>query len=142
MEFNRDAQRWQLDTLWSGVELLDQPPNPYCPLKLEQVRKAAGSMDSDVGWRDYRLVQQADCLAVFNPVFNNADKVSRGVMSEVGFATSLNCPVYYYQDPKHDTDGIAKKQLQPTEGSSMGDGPGPTLITKMESVEAMLEAIA
>jgi len=97
-------------------------------------------IQSDVGWRDFRLVDHAQYLAVFNPVFRRADDkvpdVAHGVHHEIMYA---KCPVYIYQDKKHDPqDNVAKYFVEPR---SMGQAPKETYNERYDSPTAIFEAI-
>jgi len=118
MEFDPVVGRWNLDGFWRPDERLGIPEKPYCPFPIEDVRTACGNMYTDVGWRDYRLVEQADCLAVFNPVFKNRKDISRGVRNEIEHALRYGKPVHIYQDPSHDPNEIS---------AALGGGPGGTM---------------
>lgn len=141
VEFARDSLRWNLQDFWPGDEQLGLPAEASCGFPLEQVKNACGSIVSDVTWRDYRLVEQADCLAVYNPVFNNSGRISRGVQNEIDFATRLDRPVYIFQDPDHDRDAVCASRYGSGGGGTMSAQPGMTLITISDSVEALFDAI-
>jgi hypothetical protein len=140
-EFDRDGLRWNLNSFWSANEQLGEPVSPYGPFPLDKVRDAAGSIETDVGWRDYRLAEQASCLAVFNPVFNNSGKIARGVQNEVVFATRNGIPVYIFQDPAYDTAKLCESHYSASSGGTMPDNPGATRILMMPSLEKLFDAI-
>jgi hypothetical protein len=106
VQFSLD-RRWDMAAFWPPGESLSPGPLPEAnrrPLVRSQVEEAAGLIRTDVGWRDFRLVMQADALAVFCPVMAR-DRLSRGVEAEIIAAISEAKPVYVYQDPKLDPNG-------------------------------------
>lgn len=104
IRFPRDQMRWPTDEYWKRDEILSPGPGDAYGdlLPLKQVEDAAGAIRTDVGWRDYRLVLQADALAVFNPVFNNQSELSAGVRDEIDYAVMTHTPVYVFQDQNED----------------------------------------
>jgi len=99
-------RRWNLSAFWPSDDSLSPgplAPNERRPLIRTQVEEAAGLIRTGVGWRDFRLVMQADALAVFNPVMWR-DRLSRGVEAEMLAAIAEGKPVYVYQDPELDPD--------------------------------------
>ena len=141
IEFDRDSQRWDLAEFWPIEARLAPPTNVSRPIPTAQLRDAAGTISTDVGWRDFRLVEQSDRLAVFDPVFNDRGSVSRGVANEVSHAVRLGHPVYIYQDPRHDTKGALNRWLDQMGGGTMGLAPSSRLITVKQSIAEMMDAI-
>jgi hypothetical protein len=142
MSFDRDAKRWSLDDLWPASERLGEPPTPYGTFPVEQVRDAAGNIRSDVKWRDYRLAEQANCLAVFCPIMKKGSrKLARGVLREIAFATKSDIPVFVYQDPSRDEAGECAKHFNTGSGGTMEDDPGQQLIKMVDSLDDMFDAI-
>ena len=140
-EFDRDRLRWNLSDFWPTEERMGQPADPHGHFPIKDAREAAGSINSDVTWRDFRLVEQAHCLAVFNPVFNNRDKVSGGVGDEIAFARHRDLPVYIYQDPHHDEAGVCRDQLNIDRNSSLAGSPDSKLLVMKDSLESHFDAI-
>jgi hypothetical protein len=142
IKFDRDALRWDLTSVWSPAGMLCPGPPAAAeraPIPEEQLKAASGMIHSDVGWRDYRLVSQSAYLAAFNPKFRNRGDLSRSVHEEIRFATSI-CPVFVYQDPEHDPDGVVKTQF-PQESGTMPRGPQTCMVELKESVEHMFDDI-
>lgn len=139
--FNREQLRWNLGDFWPIGERLSEPAEPYCAFDVEQIEVAQGSIFTDVTWRDYRLVEQADRLAVFNPVFNDAGKLSRGVKNEIDFATPHGLPVYIFQDSVHDSKGAFDNWLDAQSGGTMGTHPGATRIIRKDSIDDIFDAL-
>lgn len=141
LAFDRDAARWSLSDFWPAAERMAVPPAPYCDLRTEEVQEAVGSIKTDVAWRDFRLAEQADMLAVFNPVFNSRDEVSGGVANEVSFATRFGHPIYIHQDPKHDSLGTLAKWLNGFGRGTMGEGPSAQGISVKDSISELFSAL-
>ena len=143
VRFDRDSLRWAMGSLWPTNDCLS-PEAPSSgerlPIPLAQLRAAAGMIHTDVGWRDYRLVEQAKigCLAAFNPKFKNRDKLSRSVLEEIRFAAG-NCPVYVYQDPAHDPLEVFESQYP--QGGTMPPGPWTQMVVRKDTVDAVFDAV-
>lgn len=136
--FPRDQMRWPVDSFWHAAEVLS-PGAPeageQAPIPVSRVEDAGGTIRTDVAWRDYRLVLQADALAVCNPVLNN--KLARGVRAEIEYASQNGKSIYVYQDPSQDTKGLFTS-FASYEGS-MGASPLGENVVLCESVEDLLE---
>jgi len=104
----------------------------------EQVESIRGMISTDVPTRDYRLVMQSHCVAVFNPWFDG--KQSSGVDNEIACALFFKRPVHIYQDKKHDPKGEAIQHLKRSAGS-LGSRPGDEYIVIHNSPEELLEAL-
>lgn len=143
--FDSDAARWNLDSVWPRSERLALPADTgKIQLKAAQLHVVAGNIRTDVTWRDYRLVDQADCLAVFNPIFNNrASGISRGVRNEITFASSQGKPVYIYQDPAHDSKDMVGQVFASTMagGGTMERPPTDGVIVRKNSEAELLQAL-
>ncbi len=135
------ALRWDMSAFWPMEESLSPGPlseKDRRPLIREQVEEAVGLIRTDVGWRDFRLVMQADALAVFNPVMAR-DRLSNGVEAEMLAAITEAKPVYVYQDPEYDPN---KKLLEWIgKPGSMAAGQKQQWIVHVDSVEDMLERL-
>lgn len=144
LRFDRDTRRWPTTIVGPRETLISAgPPNASAqkPIPLSQVRAASGSIETDVGWRDYRLVLQADALAVCCPVMNNRDELAGGVRDEINFATTRGKPVYIYQDEQQDEKNLARQLLKPG-SSAMGVSDQQELITFCQSMEDALKRAA
>ncbi len=104
----------------------------------EQVEHAAGFIKRDVALRDYKLIEQSDQLAIFNPWFKG--KETSGVRNEIKVASFNDIPCRIYQDPEHDPEGEAEEKFKPTPGS-LGEAPGSPYIILHKSVEEMFETM-
>jgi len=135
------SRRWDMSSFWPVEDGLSSGPLPekdQRPLIRQQVEEAAGLIRTDVGWRDFRLVMQADALAVFNPVMAR-DRLSRGVEAEMLAATAEAKPVYVFQDPELDPN---KKLLEWIgKPGSMSVDQKQQWIVQVVSVEEMLDRL-
>ena len=134
------TERWNVEDFFSDrldIQLAD-PSTAVLHLPREEVSNAAGMIRADVGRRDYRLVEQADVLLVYNPVFRGA--VSKGVQNEIRYANDLRVPVHIYQAPEHDPEGRAR-EIYPSEPGVLGDYPYSQYFAFKDSVDALLESV-
>lgn len=143
VRFDRDTRRWPLNEVWPADECLSIGPPAAGDRKaipLEQLEKAAGVLHSDVGWRDYRLIEQArdGCLAAFNPRFKGQDRVSRSVREEIRFAAGI-CPVFVYQNEDYDPEGLFEQEYP--QGGTMSPGPDADMVGSRKTVEAVFDSI-
>ncbi|MDA8224238.1 MAG: hypothetical protein M0Z35_21590 [Desulfitobacterium hafniense] len=138
IEFSFEKNRWNVRDFWGDEILLCNDCPSVISIPAKQIKESSGFIKSDVGLRDYRLVRQAKYLVVFNPWFQNQE--TAGVRNEISMATLRGTPVYIYQDPRHDSEGNAKKSLMPRPGSLGGD-PRARGITFYDSIEKALQQI-
>lgn len=139
--FERDALRWDLSQFWPLDERMGPPAEPYAPFWVKDVKNAAGSILTDVAWRDFRLAEQADRLAVFNPIFPGRDSVTGGVANEVAFAIRFGHPVYVYQDAAFDPKGLCGQWIKSYGSGTMGQGPSGQLINLKHSIDELLDSL-
>jgi hypothetical protein len=140
--FERDKLRWDLARLWPLDERMTKPAVPHGPFRIQDIRKAAGSIYTDVGWRDFRLAEQADKLAVFNPIFPGRQTATRGVANEVTFATAMGRPTYVYQDPALDPENLCDKVWLTGYGAgTMGQSPSAKNIKREKTIEELLKSL-
>ena len=139
--------RFQLDWRWNVQEFYGVDEKLLCDatklpaamdLRQDEVRAAIGCVDADVATRDYRLVMQSRCLAVFNPWFR--DKEGGGVLNEIACAGLHHIPTRIYQDPKHDPSGNARATLQRSAGS-LGLPPGAEYVKFYDTIEDLFESL-
>lgn len=143
--FDLTKYRWSVNALWSNAELLSDLVldniMTIAPAKSAEV--VAGLLETDIGWRDFRLVEQADYLACYSPVVPRTDgswKISRGVHAELKKAVARNIPSYVYQEPTFDPQGVWAKTI-PLPGS-MGNDPEHLIIENKTSLDALFDSIA
>lgn len=140
--FDRAAARWDLGRFWPEADRLSLPAaEPQIKFPGTQLRDASGSILTDVTFRDYRMVQQVERLAVFNPVFNNRPEMAGSVGQEIDFAVAQGRPVYVYQDPKHDSQGVMNQFFGRLTDSTMAPAPSRNLIVRKNSVQELLDAV-
>ena len=145
--FPRDDERWHIDSFWQPEECMKVPPAPGQPFLCEQLEAACGNIRTDVGWRDYRLAEQADKLFVFNPVMNGADRrkrekpgLARGVTAEIFFALALGVPVYVFQDKRHDPNKEWAAWYDTTQGGvSMGPAQTGSRLLWVDSLDDLFD---
>ncbi len=135
------AQAWDLNKFWdikcslsSGLPE-DDPRKPFIK---EEIENAAGLILTDVSWRDFRLVMQADVLVAFSPVMAR-DRLSRGVEAEILAAISESKPVYIYQDPQLDPEKKFIEWLG--EPGTMSENIKQQWITTVDSLDELIERI-
>lgn len=136
------ARRWDLSGLWADDEPLSPGPpkaEHQIPLIRKQLDDALGLIRTEVAWRDFRLIMQADALAVFNPVMTK-DRLSKGVKAEILAACTQMKPVYVYQDPKFDPN---EKFLEwrGIPGTLAADA-GQQWITMVDSLDDMMDRLS
>jgi hypothetical protein len=144
-EFRFDVQklRWPISDLWGSAETL----SGACPssIQIKPGRLAAlveGLLRTDVGWRDYRLVEQSYAVACFSPVVPRVDgewRISRGVEAELKKAVRASVPVYVFQEPRFDPQKAWSNRL-PSPGA-MGHDPDRFSIENKSSVNELFESI-
>ena len=138
--FDRESVRWEVGELFSTSPLatMPVPAEKRNPIPVEQIRNAAGMIKTDVGWRDFRLIDQSKCLAVFNPKFKNKTSISRGVGLEIEYASVVPIPTFIYQDPEHDPDGIVYARYFREPGTM---GTSPSWVEAADSVSDLISKI-
>lgn len=114
VKFDRDLARWDLGEFWDVSSRLCRPPELCEAFDEAEMQDVRGNIMTDITWRDYRLVDQADELLVFNPVFKGREHPAGSVMVEVDHATMGEQPktVYIYQDPLHDTHNAVATEMK------------------------------
>lgn len=142
LAFPRDTFRWPLNDLLDMEKYLGLPATePKRPIPAEQIEHADGNLYTDVTFRDFRYVEQADCLAVYNPVFTaDRDGISRSVQGEIDHALRLGKRVFVYQDPARDTRRAVDAQF----GNPGTMAASPSLLRKFRasSPEHLLQALS
>lgn len=144
LEFNRDDARWSLKELFHDETLLSSQKNPLELFFADQFMEVKGLIKSDVTLRDYRLVDQADFLAVFNPIIDpTRTEMARSVAEEITRALNLEIPVFLFQDKKYDPNNYVLKQLKiaPDAGGTMENEARRQLIIPCNDKEELLSKI-
>ena len=141
--FPRDVYRWPLGDMCDLRDCIVPPTDKeQLAFPVAQIVNAAGNIYTDVTLRDYRYVDQAECLAVYNPVFNSdREGISGSVQQEIDHAIKSDRRVFVYQDPARDkTNAVGKQFGQPN--ATMRADPGKTRKFRAASPEQLLEAIS
>ena len=89
------SKRWPLSDLWKNSDLLcDNAPKVPTTIEIpaSQLHNICGIIKTDIGWRDYKLVDQADALSIFCPIPPGREEVTRGVMGEWQKAMAKSTP--------------------------------------------------
>lgn len=152
--FDRDALRWPLDSLWNAEDRLGTTPIMGGNISIKEIQNAAGSIWADVSFRDYRLVDQADFLLVFNPIYRmdgvstlkGRDKVAGSVDKEIQYAKSHSKPVYIYQDPEYDPFQVVDSKFDarletPADRATMDDHPWDRLTIRKATQKQLLDVL-
>lgn len=140
INFSPNDKRWNLDNVWLPKDRLVEPLISGPDFPLAQLLNAAGGIISDVSWRDYRLVDQADYLLVFNPIFCGRDEAAKSVRLEVDHARSQRKSVYLFQDREHDPHDIISRTFALT-SATMVSNPFTNLIHRRDSLDRLLDAL-
>ncbi len=138
-QFDRD--NLALEPVDSGrIERMGLCAKPGTQFRTEDVQNASGSILTDVGWRDYRLVEQANALAVFNPFFIG-DTVSRGVANEIMFAGRFSHRIHLsgYVDSTPATDTLPG--LKALAAGLWGQAQKRQLIVRKDSLDDLFTAL-
>jgi hypothetical protein len=137
--FNCTNDRWNLRDLWGD------PDAPILPsigtdlrIPFEQVNEAAGTIRTDVGWRDRRMVLQSNSLAIVCPKPPGRDQITRGVSEEIQTAVPIGIPCNYWQNAQWDPEDIVENQF-PAAGS-MGIGQTQALVRRISTLEELIRA--
>jgi hypothetical protein len=131
--------RWPQSDLWGNDDRAVLPPiGKEFPIPAEQIDVVSGNAETDVGWRDRRLVLQARTLAICCPKDPLAERITRGVKTEIDAAALVGIDSFYWQNPDWDKN----KYLENIWGSpgSMGLGGTEALVQRVESLEALVQA--
>jgi hypothetical protein len=138
IEFDVKTLRFPVEEIWPGEELANSSMADRISIPHNQLKLAVGLIGTDVGWRDFKLVSQADVLAVSCPKPSHRKKITRGVKNEVLAALAMGgTPVYIWQPNEFDPQGIVEEEFFAVPGS-MGSEVWQTVAQKCESMEQML----
>ncbi len=138
VEFDVLAHRFPVEDIWPGEELANSVMTDCVHIPSDQLRLATSLMETDVGWRDFKLVSQADALAVSCPKPSNRQMITRGVKNEILAALAMGgTPVYIWEPPEFDPQHVVDGEFFSDPGS-MGSGVWQTVAQRCESMEQML----
>jgi hypothetical protein len=139
IEFDCENERWNLANLWGDPQLVILPSLTGArKFPIAQVSSASGTIWTDVGWRDRRLVLQSDSLAIVCPKPPNEERITRGVMEEIQTAVPLGIMCNLWQKPEWDADNFVGKTF-PAAGS-MGIGQTQASVQKLDTLENLIRA--
>jgi hypothetical protein len=139
LEFDCEAERWNLTDLWGDKDLAILPSligNHEFPFEL--LEDAVGAIKTDVGWRDRRLVLQSKSLAIICPKPPGEDRITRGVAEEIQTAVPLGIMCNIWQNPDWDRNDFVGNQFPPA--GSMGIGQTEAVVRKLSSLEELIRA--
>jgi|SRR5579862_2664905 len=137
--FDCENDRWNLAQLWGDADLAILPSlTGGRKFPIPQIESAAGTIRTDVGWRDRRLVLQSHSLAIVCPKPPNEERITRGVMEEIQTAVPLGIMCNLWQKPEWDTDNFVGKTF-PAAGS-MGIGQTQASVQKLDTLEDLIRA--
>lgn len=143
MNFDPDVRRWNLDTVWRPQERISPtsvPASIRTGFPLKQIEDARGMINTDVGWRDYRLVETANFLAVFNPRYRGAADIARSVRREIDYGTGKGIPAHVYQNPEYDFERFTDRVLF-SEPGTMQASPQELRVLRHTSIQDIFYAI-
>jgi hypothetical protein len=137
--FNCKAERWNPADLWGDENLAILPcMTDDIIIPMSQIENASSAMQTDVGWRDRRLVLQSASLAIVCPKPPNENRITRGVEDEIQTAIAVGIMCNYWQEPKWDTGDFVGKRFPPA--GSMGIGQTQALVQKKASLDELIRA--
>jgi hypothetical protein len=139
IEFDCENDRWNLKELWGNADLSILPSlTGQRQFPKKQLEAAFGTVRTDVGWRDRRLVLQSNSLAIVCPKPPNEDRITRGVNEEIQTAVPLGIICNIWQKPEWDPDDFVGKRFPPA--GSMGIGQTEAAVQKLDSLDALIRA--
>jgi hypothetical protein len=139
IDFDCENERWNLTELWGEPDLVILPSlTGIRKFPMAQVSSAGGTIRTDVGWRDRRLVLQSDSLAIVCPKPPSEDRITRGVNEEIQTAVPLGIMCNIWQKPEWDPADFVGKTF-PAAGS-MGIGQTQASVQKMSTLEELIRA--
>jgi hypothetical protein len=138
IEFDCENDRWKLENMW-GPDLAILPSlTGGRTFPIAQIENAAGTIQTDVGWRDRRLVLQSKSLAIICPKPPREERITRGVSEEIQTAVTLGILCNIWQKPEWDPNDFVGKQFPPA--GSMGIGQTQALVRKLDTLENVIQA--
>jgi len=139
VEFDCENERWNLERLWgSREEPILESLKGIRRFPLAQIKNAAALIQTDVGWRDRRLVLQSESLAIVCPKPPDDDRITRGVSEEISTAVPLGIPCNFWQNPEWDPQDFVGRRFPPP--GSMGGGQTEAVVQRMSTLEDLIRA--
>jgi hypothetical protein len=137
LEFDCEAERWNLTDLWGDKDLAILPSLiGKHEFPFNQLDDAVGAIRTDVGWRDRRLVLQSKSLAIICPKPPGEDLITRGVAEEIQTAVPLGIMCNIWQNPDWDQNDFIGKRYPPA--GSMDIGQTEAVVRKLSSLEELI----
>jgi hypothetical protein len=128
-----------LDKLWGDSRLPILPVNgETMTFPVDEVRAASGVMQTDVGWRDRRLVLQSNSLAIVCPKPPEENRVTRGVKQEITTAIMMGIVCNIWQKPEWDKEDFVGREI--FDAGSMGIGQTQETVQRFDSLEELIRA--
>ena len=139
VEFDCNNGRWNLMDLWGDPDLIIAPRlGGLMKFPVAQVQGASGTIQTDVGWRDRRLVLQSESLSIICPKPPHEDRITRGVSEEIQTAVALGIVCNIWEKPEWDPDDFVGKTFPPA--GSMGIGQTQAVVRKIDTLEGVIRA--
>jgi hypothetical protein len=139
LPFDCVADRWSVADLWGGTA---EPLVPGLPgvfnFPKEQILAAERMIRTDVGWRDRRLVQQSNSLAIVCPKPPGEDRITRGVMDEVDTAVAVGTVCHLWQKPEWDQTNFVGNFFG--QAGSMGISQTQALVKQVTTLDDLIRA--
>ncbi|MEA2821622.1 MAG: hypothetical protein QOJ86_3626 [Bradyrhizobium sp.] len=137
--FDCEHDRWNLADLWGNSELPILPSLTGTQIYPRvQVETAFGTLLTDVGWRDRRLVLQSASLAIVCPKPPLENRITRGVNEEIQTAVPLGIICNIWQKPEWDSEDFVGKTFPPA--GSMGIGQTQAVVQKVKTLDELIRA--
>lgn len=134
------SKRWQLSDIWGEEATASNNQPAPAEIPIESVKESVGLISTDVGWRDFRLVSQSSCLAVYCPVPPGEDRITRGVRNEIDSAVFEGIPSYVFQDSTWDPNSKIMDIIGET--GSMDFNHFHTWVTKVDTVTDLFDTVS
>jgi hypothetical protein len=137
--FDCENDRWNIARLWGNPDLAILPGLTGArKFPIAQIDRASGTIVTDVGWRDRRLVLQSDSLAIVCPKPPGEDRITRGVNEEIQTAVPLGIMCNIWQNPEWDKADFVGRTFPPA--GSMGIGQTQASVQKVGTLEELIRA--
>ncbi|MGB7036297.1 MAG: hypothetical protein WBD71_12305 [Xanthobacteraceae bacterium] len=139
VNFNCATDRWNVGELWGSSDLSILPnEDKITAFPKEEVLSVREAMQTDVGWRDRRLVMQSKSLAIVSPKPPEEDRITRGVAEEIETAVMLGTICHYWQKPEWDPKDYVGNRF--SGAGSMGIGHTQAFVRRVQSLTDLIRA--
>lgn len=136
------SDRWDLKDFMNEQDeiFVPSPVGSEIVIPETQLGNAVGNIHTDVTFRDYRYVEQAHVIALFNPIIRKSrPELSRSVQNEIGHALQNKSRVFVYQDKELDDLGVVTAQFG--EPGTMASSPSQQRRFRASSPQALFQQI-